>query len=277
MLARLKIRNRNSAKYNGLRVVFTASMHWHRSCDMCHVGDELESDDKHLVAHAGSGSTSHSTCCSFNLLLIQLAAQTASAATIAEQAAEAAVEQAALDLAAKAFCRIAVPALLAPLALLEDLIPIVGEILDAVEIAATPALITTCTDVIEKEGSAEFKATRASESEHSTAGDKSSSSCPLEARVVARDATSTSLHETSTVAQGRSGARTIQCLSPNGDKARPIVEVHNNEHDPAWIDGWMQAPGLNCQRETNTLQISYDRDEVPRTTTSVWSPSRQIK
>lgn len=69
----------------------------------------------------------------------QLAAQAASAASsaaaaaasdaaaIAEQAAEAAAEQAALDLAAKAFCRVAVPALLAPLELLEDLIPIVGE------------------------------------------------------------------------------------------------------------------------------------------------------
>lgn len=37
-------------------------------------------------------------------------------------------ENAALDLAPKAFCRVAVPALLAPLELLEDLIPIIGEI-----------------------------------------------------------------------------------------------------------------------------------------------------
>jgi chitinase len=72
-------------------------------------------------------------------------------------AAAAAAEQAALDVAAKAFCRVAVPALLAPLELLEDLIPIVGEILDIAEIAATPALIQACVKGVEKEGKAEFK------------------------------------------------------------------------------------------------------------------------
>lgn len=79
------------------------------------------------------------------------------AADAAKDAAEAAAEQAALDIAAKAFCRIAVPALLAPLELAEDLIPIVGEILDIAEIAATPALIQGCVKGIEKEGKAEFK------------------------------------------------------------------------------------------------------------------------
>jgi chitinase len=75
----------------------------------------------------------------------------------AKEAAEAAAAQAALDVAAKAFCRIAVPALLAPLELAEDLIPIVGEILDIAEIAATPALINLCVKGVEKEGKAEFK------------------------------------------------------------------------------------------------------------------------
>ncbi|OKL55264.1 hypothetical protein UA08_09465 [Talaromyces atroroseus] len=75
----------------------------------------------------------------------------------AKAAAEAAAEQAALDIAAKAFCRIAVPALLAPLELVEDLIPIFGEIADAIEIAATPAIIDGCVKGIEKEGKAEFK------------------------------------------------------------------------------------------------------------------------
>jgi chitinase len=55
------------------------------------------------------------------------AAAASDAAELAKEAAEALAEQAAIDLAAKAFCRIAVPALLAPLELLEDLIPIVGE------------------------------------------------------------------------------------------------------------------------------------------------------
>ncbi|TEY30754.1 hypothetical protein BOTCAL_0847g00030 [Botryotinia calthae] len=122
------------------------------------------------------------------------------AEALAKSAAEALAEQAALDIAAKAFCRIAVPALLAPLELLEDLIPIFGEIADAIEIAATPAIIEGCVKGIEKEGSAEFKvfgkkhtlsmnkptdkpsATRPPESSHSPA--KTESSCP---RVPKRD------------------------------------------------------------------------------------------
>lgn len=42
----------------------------------------------------------------------------------AKVAAEAVAEQAALDIAARAFCRLAVPGLLAPLELLEDVIPL---------------------------------------------------------------------------------------------------------------------------------------------------------
>lgn len=79
------------------------------------------------------------------------------AADAAKAAAEAKAANAALDLAAKAFCRVAVPALLAPLELLEDAIPIIGEIADLVEIAATPAIIKACEKGVEKEGKAEFK------------------------------------------------------------------------------------------------------------------------
>ncbi|KAI0476398.1 hypothetical protein GGR56DRAFT_642454 [Xylariaceae sp. FL0804] len=75
----------------------------------------------------------------------------------AEEVAEEAAEQAALDIAAKLFCRVAVPALLAPLELIEAAIPIIGEILDIAEIAATPALIQLCTKEVEKAGKAEFK------------------------------------------------------------------------------------------------------------------------
>lgn len=75
----------------------------------------------------------------------------------AKAAAEASAANAALALAAKAFCRVAVPALLAPLELLEDIIPIFGEIADAIEIAATPAIIEGCIKGVEKEGKAEFK------------------------------------------------------------------------------------------------------------------------
>lgn len=117
----------------------------------------------------------------------------------AEDAAEAAAEQLALDVAAKAFCRVAVPALLAPLELAEDLIPIVGEILDIAEIAATPALIQGCVKGVEKEGKAEFKVfgkehslswdkptekptSRPPESTHSEASTKSESTCKLDKR-----------------------------------------------------------------------------------------------
>ncbi|KAI1080829.1 glycoside hydrolase [Whalleya microplaca] len=79
------------------------------------------------------------------------------AATAAKAALEAAAEQAALDIAAKVFCRVAVPALLAPLEAVEALIPIVGEIADVIEIAATPLLIEGCIKGIEKTGKAEFK------------------------------------------------------------------------------------------------------------------------
>ena len=79
------------------------------------------------------------------------------AAAKAKAAAEAAAANAALDLAAKAFCRVAVPALLAPLELLEDAIPFIGEIADIAEVAATPAIIKECVKGVEKEGKAEFK------------------------------------------------------------------------------------------------------------------------
>ena len=75
----------------------------------------------------------------------------------AKAAAKAAAEQAALDVAAKLFCRVAVPALLAPLEAIEAAIPIIGEIADIAEIAATPLIIEGCVKGIEKAGKAEFK------------------------------------------------------------------------------------------------------------------------
>ncbi|SPQ21515.1 573ac707-bdbf-4043-aed7-ea8e4da8fe9b [Thermothielavioides terrestris] len=131
--------------------------------------------------------------------MAQLAQQAKDAA---KDAAEGVAEQAALDVAAKAFCRVAVPALLAPLELAEDLIPIIGEIADAAEIAATPALIKLCTTQIEKAGKAEFKVfgkkhtltwdkptqkptTRAPpKTDHTTASTKTASSCSRKKRQV---------------------------------------------------------------------------------------------
>ncbi|KAJ9138369.1 Family 18 glycoside hydrolase [Pleurostoma richardsiae] len=110
-------------------------------------------DDKKGDKNCNGGIQSY--CCSgFKPTTSSLKDDLAGAA---KAAAEAAAEQVALDVAAKAFCRVAVPALLAPLELLEDLIPIVGEILDIAEVAATPAIIEGCVKGIEKEGKSEFK------------------------------------------------------------------------------------------------------------------------
>ena len=57
------------------------------------------------------------------------------AGDIAKGAAESTAEQAGLDIAAKAFCRLAVPALLAPLEALEDLIPLFGKSSQLVELS----------------------------------------------------------------------------------------------------------------------------------------------
>ena len=56
------------------------------------------------------------------------------------------------------FCRVAVPALLAPLELLETFIPLLGEIAELAEIATTLAIIQGCVKGIEKEDNkTEFK------------------------------------------------------------------------------------------------------------------------
>ena len=133
----------------------------------------------------------------------QLAKQAKDAAGAAAQSVAA---QASLDLAAKAFCRVAVPALLAPLELVEGLIPIVGEIADLIKIAATPAIIKACVKGIEKEGKAEFKvfgkkhtlsmnqpttkptATRPPPKSHETPKSSTENKCNLKARGVERRA-----------------------------------------------------------------------------------------
>ena len=58
----------------------------------------------------------------------------------AKAAAEAVAEQAALDIATKAFCRLAVPALNAPLELLEDVIPFISKFNLLFNLAASVSL-----------------------------------------------------------------------------------------------------------------------------------------
>lgn len=99
------------------------------------------------------------------------------------------------------------------------MIPIIGEIADAIELAATPGLIDLCTKDIEKEGSAEFKVfgkkktlsfdeptataeDRPPESSHESAKTKSSSSCQAEEkRAGVRGAATTTTYSSSTTSE----------------------------------------------------------------------------
>ncbi|EFQ99289.1 hypothetical protein MGYG_02300 [Nannizzia gypsea CBS 118893] len=93
-------------------------------------------------------------CASFQFTSLNLD-DIAGAEDALKQAAEDAAIQVAIEVAAKAFCRVAVPALLAPLEAIKAVIPIFGEIADLVEMAATPGIIQGCIEGIKKAGKAE--------------------------------------------------------------------------------------------------------------------------
>ncbi|KAK8137867.1 hypothetical protein PG984_001247 [Apiospora sp. TS-2023a] len=189
----------------------------------------------------------------------------------AKDAAKDAAEQAALDIAAKAFCRIAVPALLAPLEAIEAAIPIIdgSEIADIAEIAATPALIQLCVKGVEKEGKAVFKvfgkkhtltvdkpsATRRSrppESSHvgvflaewTTVNAWSISNVMLTVFVVIQ-----SPAKTSPSACPRSGGKRADCAPDNTVHTTEITEI---------IDHFQGAPtAIVCDGNPNALPNSH--------------------
>jgi chitinase len=88
---------------------------------------DTNSFDKSNGAQACTGSTQSYCCKGFTPVPSGSDLKT-EAEDAAKAAAEALAEQTALDIAAKAFCRLAVPALLAPLELLEDVIPFIGRL-----------------------------------------------------------------------------------------------------------------------------------------------------
>ncbi|KAI1827703.1 glycosyl hydrolases family 18-domain-containing protein [Xylaria intraflava] len=148
-------------------------------------------------------------------------------ADAAKDTAESAAEQLALDVAAKAFCRVAVPALLAPLELAEDVIPIIGEILDIAEIAATPALIKACVKGVEKEGKAEFKVfgkkhTLSFDGQKTTAKSRPPSS-------------SHSKESTSSECSKRAGCRNLRTITEFSTN-HPITTLHPGI-EPRYCDG----------------------------------------
>ncbi|KAL8831396.1 MAG: hypothetical protein Q9170_005310 [Blastenia crenularia] len=206
------------------------------------------------------------------------------AADAAKDAAEAAAEQAALDIAAKAFCRVAVPALLAPLELAEDLIPIIGEILDIAEIAATPALIQGCVKGIEKEGKAEFKVfgkkhslsldksstlpqTRAPSSSHKP--ESTSSACNKRAPNCKRTTTATSARQPiHTERPNDFGYNPLTCPTKSsanyrqGGRGEQITVDWADQHNDAWWHGYMQQPNLNCERDEYPPAVLWQNQPI---------------
>lgn len=83
-------------------------------------------DSKHKINQSCNGGM-QSYCCDGFKSAPTSADLKKKAADAAKDVGEGVVENEALDLAAKAFCRVAVPALMAPLELLEDVIPIFGQ------------------------------------------------------------------------------------------------------------------------------------------------------
>ncbi|KAL8836526.1 MAG: hypothetical protein Q9170_002881 [Blastenia crenularia] len=166
----------------------------------------------------------------------------------AEETAKSAAEQAALDIAAKAFCRVAVPALLAPLELLEDAIPIFGEIADIAEIAATPAIIKGCVKGIEKAGKAEFK----------VFGKKKTLSLNEPSKKPTATRPPTSSHETPKTSsdscnrKGRGLEKRVDCakdVTRRADPpAGPALRDWSAQHNAAWLP-WMRRPKADCNRD----------------------------
>ncbi|KAK8097736.1 uncharacterized protein PG998_013222 [Apiospora kogelbergensis] len=201
----------------------------------------------------------------------------------AKDAAEAAAEQAALDIAAKAFCRLAVPALLAPLELIEAAIPIIGEIADIAEIAATPALIQLCVKGVEKEGKAVFKVFG---KKHTITMDK-----PTATRRSRPPESSHSSVKTSRSACPRSGRKRADCEPDNRHHTTGITQITDHFQDsPNAIicDGNPNLPQSHPQACLNyhsiiqhypqyaTLTCHYYPKEKGRPVSQAWTRQRDL-
>ncbi|KAJ0301498.1 hypothetical protein Brms1b_012438 [Colletotrichum noveboracense] len=207
----------------------------------------------------------------------------------AADAAIAAAESLALEVAAKAFCRIAITAALTPL----TFIPIVGWIIRLAIQAAVPALANLCAKGIVKGGKSVFKfqgkdydvkldkpLTKKNDSGdrgNPDKADEKDSHCDFkDNRLVKRaglrpiSTTSTriiKLRQTVTktcngeawpqpclhyrsVIRNQNGMAALTCTTVAGYHGlRPVVAKYSNDHNTKWINGWMQSPGLDCQRD----------------------------
>ncbi|KAJ0274231.1 hypothetical protein CBS470a_011878 [Colletotrichum nupharicola] len=207
----------------------------------------------------------------------------------AADAAIAAAESLALEVAAKAFCRIAITAALTPL----TFIPIVGWIIRLAIQAAVSALANLCAKGIVKGGKSVFKfqgkdydvkldkpLTKKNDSGdrgNPDKADEKDSHCDFkDNRLVKRaglrpiSTTSTriiKLRQTVTktcngeawpqpclhyrsVIRNQNGMAALTCTTVAGYHGlRPVVAKYSNDHNTKWINGWMQSPGLDCQRD----------------------------
>ncbi|KAI0537757.1 hypothetical protein GGR58DRAFT_501952 [Xylaria digitata] len=179
----------------------------------------------------------------------------------AEDTAETAAEQLALDVAANAFFRVAVPALLAPLELIEELIPFVGKFghvnekslwrleitfVDKGRIAATPALIRLCVKGIE-EGKAEFR----------VFGKKQSLTLDTKTKPVSTRLLSSSYKSTpastanyNSVTQRIPAYKTLKCpLASKARPARPWRDRWYKDHNADWYNGFMKENDVRCEAD----------------------------
>ncbi|KAK1978686.1 hypothetical protein LZ30DRAFT_598586 [Colletotrichum cereale] len=207
----------------------------------------------------------------------------------AADAAIAAAEALALEVAAKAFCRIAITAALTPL----TFIPIIGWIVRLAIQAAVPALANLCAKGIAKAGKSVFKfrgkdydvkldkplttKNDRGDRDKSDKPDEKDGHCDLKdnglvKRAAFRPKSTTStrlvqqrqtvtktcngalypqpcLHYRSVINNQR-GMDTLTCTTAAGSGGiRPVVEKYSKDHNTKWINGWMQSRGLNCQRD----------------------------
>ncbi|KAK5630170.1 hypothetical protein RRF57_005885 [Xylaria bambusicola] len=126
-----------------------------------------------------------------------------------------------IDLAAKAFCRVAVSALLARLELIESFIPFIGEI------AITLAIIAGCVKSMEKEGkSVKYDVPKTQPTDvpdrpnpksviPTKSGDKSSPTCSRNSK----------------------RATPVESTHNIDDTAMRIMKALANKHDDSWRDG----------------------------------------
>ncbi|OAA79642.1 hypothetical protein LEL_03128 [Akanthomyces lecanii RCEF 1005] len=144
----------------------------------------------------------------------------------AKDAAIAIAEAAALELAATAFCRIAITALLTPL----SFIPVIGWIIRLAVQAAVPALAKLYAKGIDKGGKSVFKCRG---KDYDVRLDK-----PLKPK---NDRKPSEKPETRP-------SRTKDSHIGLGN-IRERMAAYNREHHTSWMKGWLQRPYPSCQRD----------------------------